>query len=218
VHRSLTECQEILDDIMISTDFTIRSESLREERKMSQEDLPEAESNPLPFTSFDSTIGPSPKPGTSEEEEIQPPEFFSRFQDDSSGSIRNTSNHYRHEKPTTLLCPYKAINEISQHTPAMDWSNEVRRTSEVVQISPTSTTISCCIRGNTVDAFYNPVAEVCIMFEYLMDTLVGNKPLTPTNTYFRSPSELFFECQGITRDVLIITDKNRGVLRLSHLG
>ena len=185
MHRSLTECQEILDDIMISTDFTIRSESLREERKMSQEDLPEAESNPLPFTSFDSTIGPSPKPGTSEEEEIQPPEFFSRFQDDSSGSIRNTSNHYRHEKPTTLLCPYKAINEISQHTPAMDWSNEVRRTSEVVQISPTSTTISCFMKGNAVEALHDPFAEVCIIPECLLETLVGNKPLTRADKYFK---------------------------------
>ena len=39
-----------------------------------------------------------------------------------------------------------------------------------------------------------------------MDTLVGNKPLTPTNKYFRSPSRLF-ECREIARDVPFIIDK-----------
>ena len=36
---------------------------------------------------------------------------------------------------------------------------------------------------------------------------MGNKPLTPTNKYFRSPSGLFFECRGIARDVSITIDK-----------
>ena len=39
------------------------------------------------------------------------------------------------------------------------------------------------------------------------DTLVGNKPLTPTNKYFKSSSGLYFECQGIARDVPITIDK-----------
>jgi len=59
---------------------------------------------------------------------------------------------------------------------------------------------------NTVDALYDPAAEVCIIPEYLMDTLVGNKPLTPTNKYFRSPSRLF-ECREIARDVPITINK-----------
>ena len=40
-----------------------------------------------------------------------------------------------------------------------------------------------------------------------MDTLMGNKALTPTDKYFRSPSGLFFECRGIARDVPITIDK-----------
>ena len=146
LHRSPAECREILDDIMIRTDFTVRCEPLQEERKSSQEELPAAESNPLPCTSLDSAIGPSPEPRTSEGEEIQPPEFFSRFEDDSLGNIRNTLNHLRHEKPTTSLCPYKAIDEISHHAPTMDCSKEARRTSEAIRISPTSTIIPCLMR------------------------------------------------------------------------
>ena len=36
---------------------------------------------------------------------------------------------------------------------------------------------------------------------------MGNKPLTPTDRYFKSPSGLYFECRGIARDVSIIIDK-----------
>jgi hypothetical protein len=117
---------------MISNDFTVKCESLQEERKSSQEDLPAAESNPLPSTSLDSAIGPSPEPRTLKEEEIQPSMLSSRFEDDSSGTLRNTSNLLRHKKPTTSMCPYKAIDEISCHTPIMDWLKKARRTSEAI--------------------------------------------------------------------------------------
>ena len=36
---------------------------------------------------------------------------------------------------------------------------------------------------------------------------MGNKPLTPTDKYFKSPSGLFFEYRGIARDVPITVDK-----------
>ena len=63
------------------------------------------------------------------------------------------------------------------------------------------------MKGNIVEALHDPTANVCIIPEYLLDTLVGNKPLTPTNKYFKSPSGLFFECRGIARDVPITIDK-----------
>ena len=37
--------------------------------------------------------------------------------------------------------------------------------------------------------------------------LCGNKPLTPTDKYFKSSSGLYFECRGIARDVSITIDK-----------
>ena len=48
---------------------------------------------------------------------------------------------------------------------------------------------------------------VCILPECLLDTLVGNKPLTPTDKYFKSQSMLYFESRGIARDVPITIDK-----------
>jgi len=89
----------------------------------------------------------------------------------------------------------------------MDWSKEARQTSEAIQISPTSTTIPCSMKGNVVDALHDPAVEICIIPECLMDTLVDNKPLTSTDNYFRSPSGLFFKCRGIARDVPIIINK-----------
>ena len=63
------------------------------------------------------------------------------------------------------------------------------------------------MKGNIIEALHDPAAEVCIILEYLLDTLVGNKPLTLTDKYFKSSSGLYFECRGIARDVPIIIDK-----------
>jgi hypothetical protein len=60
---------------------------------------------------------------------------------------------------------------------------------------------------NAVEAIHDPAAEACIISEYLVDTLLGNKPLTTINKYLRSPLGLFFECRGIARDVPITIDK-----------
>ena len=63
------------------------------------------------------------------------------------------------------------------------------------------------MKGKIVEALHDPAAEVCILPECLLDTLVGNKPLTPTSKYFKSQSGLFFECRGIARDAPITIDK-----------
>ena len=105
------------------------------------------------------------------------------------------------------MCLYESLNKIFRHTPAIDWSKEAKRASEAILISPTSTTITCCMKGKIVEALHDPAAKVCILPECLLDTLVGNKPLTPTDKYFKSPSGLYFECRGIARDVPITIDK-----------
>ena len=94
------------------------------------------------------------------------------------------------------MCPYETLDKIFRHTPIVDWSKEVRRNSEAIRISLTSRTIPCFMKRNAIEALHDPAAEVCIIPECLLDTLVGNKPLTPTDKYFKSPSRLFFECQG----------------------
>ena len=160
----------------------------------SHESLSTPESEPSSSTSQYSSVEPSPEPRTPKEEEIQPLEFSSRFEDNPSGNIKNTSNHLRHEEPMKSMCLYETLVIISRHIPAIDWSKEAKRASEAIQISPTSTTIPCFMKGNAIEALHDPSAEVCIIPECLLDTFVGNKPLTPTDKYFKSPSGLFFEC------------------------
>ena len=63
------------------------------------------------------------------------------------------------------------------------------------------------MKGKIIESLHHPTAEVCILPECLLDTLVGSKPLTPTDRYFKSPSRLYFECRGIARDVPITIDK-----------
>ena len=105
------------------------------------------------------------------------------------------------------MCLYETLDIISHHTPAIYWSKEAKRASEAIRISPTSATITCSMKGKIIEAVHDPAAEACILPEYLLDTLVGNKPLTPTNKYFKSPSGLYFEYQGIARDMPITIDK-----------
>jgi hypothetical protein len=63
------------------------------------------------------------------------------------------------------------------------------------------------MRGNAVEVVHDPTVRACIISKYLMDTLVGNKPLTPINRSFRNPRwSYLFPCRGITRGVPIIID------------
>ena len=101
----------------------------------------------------------------------------------------------------------KTIYGFSRHTTAMDWSKEASRTSEAIWISPTSTTIPCFMKGNAIEALHDPSTEVCIIPECLLETLMGNKPITPIDKYLKSPSGLFFECRGIARYVPATVDK-----------
>jgi hypothetical protein len=77
---------------------------------MSHEDVLAAEFDTSPSTSSDLATEPSPEPRTPKEEEIQPLEFSSRFEDDPSRNIRNTSNHHNHEKLMASFCLYETLN------------------------------------------------------------------------------------------------------------
>ena len=192
------EGREILDFLLENSSFpTNHNEPIQQECELCQEDLPAAESSPSTSTSLDSAIKLMLDPGTSGEEEIQPLKSCVRFEDEPLWNIRNTSNHLRHKDSMKSMCLYETLDEISRHTPAMDWSKEAKRASEAIRISPTSATITCSMKGKIVEALHDPAAEVCILPECLFYTLVGNKPLTPTDEYFKSPSRLFFECWGL---------------------
>jgi hypothetical protein len=167
-----------------------------------------AEPEPMVSTSQYSTVEPSLELRTPKEEEIQLSEFAFRFENDPYKDIINALNHPRHEKPTTSLCPYVALDEVSNQESTSDWSKELERTSKAIWVSSTSTTIPCSMRGNVVEAVHYPTVGACVMSEYLMDTLVGNKPPTPTHGYFKNPRwGYYFLCRGIARDVPIIINK-----------
>ena len=120
-------------------------------------------------------------------------------------------------KETMLTSPFISPNIASPPDPLNDallkeeireeLSNRIIDFSEAVWIGSPSTTISCSIRGTAVEALHDPTAEACIMPEFLTDTFIGSMPLDPTNTHFRSPSGLFFECRGIARAVPVKIDK-----------
>ena len=178
MHTTPEEGRDILDSFLEDSFFsTDHSEPRREESASSHESLSTPESEPSSSTSQYSFVEPSLEPQTPKEEEIQPSEFSSRFEDDPSGNIRNTSN-LKHEEPTKSMCLYETLDTIFRHTPPIDWSKEAKRASEAIRISPTSATIPCFMKGNAVEALHDPFAEVCIIPECLLVTLVGNKPLT----------------------------------------
>ena len=65
---------------------------LQEECELTHEDFLAAEPNLSFPISSDSSVEPSPEPGTSEEEEIRPPKFYSQFEDDPYRTQKYTSN------------------------------------------------------------------------------------------------------------------------------
>ena len=70
----LAEANKILDYIAEYTSLLAGSDPLQEECELTHEDLLAAEQNLSSSTSFDSALETSPEPGTSEGEEIHPPE------------------------------------------------------------------------------------------------------------------------------------------------
>ena len=86
------EANKILDYIAEYTSLSAEFDPLQEECELTHEDLLAAEPNPSSPISSDSAVEPSPELGTSEEEEIWPPKFHSRFEDEPSGTHKYTSN------------------------------------------------------------------------------------------------------------------------------
>jgi len=187
MHRTPTEGREILDHILGNSSFVAYPCETQHESQTHHESPSSAESNPSPSTSLDSFVEPSPEPRTSKEEEIQPSKFSSKFEDYLYEILTNTSNYLCDRRPTaSLSSPIKSMNE--------EWLEGMKRSSEAFRIGSPSTTISCSIRGTSVEALHDPTAEACIMSEFLAETFVGSMPLDPTDRLFRSPSGLFFEC------------------------
>jgi hypothetical protein len=200
-HKTLIERKKILDHILGNSSFLTYPYKPQKETKSHHESPSSAESNPLPSTSHDSSVEPSAVSQTSKEEESQPSKFSFPFEDDPYENLRNTLNHLCERRP---MAPSSPPNKAFLKE---EWSEEVRRYFEVIQISSPSTTICCSIRRSAIEALQNPTAKACIMSEFLTDTFIGRMPLVLTDRLFKSPLGLIFECRGIARAVSIKIDK-----------
>jgi hypothetical protein len=86
---------------------------------------------------------------------------------------------------------------------------EAKCSSEAIQILSPSMTMSCSLKGTSIEALHNLTVGTNIMSQFLAETLLGNMLLDPTNKLFKSPLGLFFECCGIARAVAIIFNKTK---------
>ena len=85
---------------------------------------------------------------------------------------------------------------------------EVKRSSKAIWILSPSTIVPYSLRGTVIEALHNPTVGNNIMLEFLVETLLGNTPLVPTNKLFKIPLGLIFECCGIARAVQMKIDEN----------
>jgi hypothetical protein len=147
--------------------------------------------------SLDSTVEPSPEPKTPKEGVIHPSKFQIEFED-----YGRTSNPPWHGENTFLS------KEVSPNVePSKKWLMEVKHSCEAIQILSPSMTMSCSLRGTSIEALHNLTVRTNIMSQFLVETLLGNMLLVPTNKLFKSLSGPIFECYGIARAVPIEINK-----------
>ena len=91
--------------------------------------------------------------------------------------------------------------------PSKEWLMKVEHSYEAIQILSPSTATLYLFRGTIIQAMHNPTAKTNIMFEFLVETLLGNMLLVSTNKLFKSPSRLIFECSRIAKAMPIKIDK-----------
>jgi hypothetical protein len=107
-----------------------------------------------------------------------------------------TSNLPWHKENTFLS------KEVSPNAkPSKELLKEVKRSSEVIHILSPSMTMTCSLKGTSMEALHNLTVGTNIMSQFIEETLLGNMLLVPTDKLFKSPSGLIFECCGIARAV-----------------
>ena len=186
-HLTPAEGRAILDNFLGNSSFpTDRGEPCRKESASSHESHSTIESELPPFTSQYSSVEPSPEPRTPREEEIQHSEFSSRFEDDPSGNIQNTSNLHdaqlREELSSVSIdqlhnlltepslsptvppsSPDPLHKQFLEEVVEVEQSDGARCFSEDIWTSIPSMILPCSIGGITIEANVNPIMEVKIM-------------------------------------------------------
>jgi len=82
--------------------------------------------------------------------------LLSPIEDDPYELLRDSSIYLCDRRPTAHPSfPGKAMNK--------KLLEELRRSSEAIQVSSSSTTIYCSIRATAIEALHDPTTEACIM-------------------------------------------------------
>jgi len=95
-HKTTAEREALLDRILENTSFI---ETLPVAGSSSHEEVPLVDSTSRSPTHLEPTTEPSPEPETTEEEEIQPPEFPFNIEEDVFQKFGNTSMYPREKRP-----------------------------------------------------------------------------------------------------------------------
>ena len=154
-----------------------------------------------------------------------------RFEDESLGNHRNTSNLIDAQlgkEPSSIhadqledsltepsLRPTVPPTPPNPHSEASlgeaienEWSDGEKRFSEIIWISSPSTTTPCSIRGTTVEGHINPVMEVNVLPWHLVYNLLGNVTLRPSDTLLKSCHlGHILECREVASVVPLMIDK-----------
>ena len=158
-------------------------------------------------------------------------EFSSRFEDDPSGNIQNTSNLHdaqlREELSSVSIdqlhnlltepslsptvppsSPDPLHKQFLEEVVEVEQSDGARCFSEDVWTSTPSTIRPCSIGGITIEAHVNPIMEVNIMPWHLAYTLLGDVTLRSSDKLLKCcPFGHIIECRGVASAVLLTLDK-----------
>jgi hypothetical protein len=193
IHKTTTEQRKNLDHFLAKyASFIIEPKPLQKKGMLRFEEPSSAESKPIP--SLDPTVEPSPEPEIPKKGVIHPLEFLIEFDD-----YGRTSNLPWHEENTFLS------KEVSPNVePSKEWLKEVKHSFEAIQILSPSMSMTCSLKGTSMEALHNLTVRTNIVSQFLAETLLGNMLLVLTDKLFKSPSGLIFKCCGIARAMPII--------------
>jgi hypothetical protein len=194
LHVSSEKARSILDQILSS-----------ELDNLLEEEPQVVEANSLPDIPSTSAILSAEQ----EEEEISFPNFMLDIEPDLFSNFGNVMNHHSIKKPQNhrnhlreSLNPSKDISYRSTLAELVsvisnEWLEESELSSDVICLDSPSLPIRCSIDSNHIDALYNLVMGINIIFVLVAQHLMKHMTLTPTTKLMKSLSGHIVPSLGI---------------------
>jgi hypothetical protein len=144
-----------------------------------------------------------------EEEEIPFPDFKLDIEPDLFFDFGNVMNYYSIKKPQNhhshhreSLNPSEDISYRSTSAKLVlvissEWLEESELSSDVIRLDSPSLSIRCSFNFDHIDALYNPVVGINIMYVSLTQHLMRHMTLTPTTKLTKSLSRHIVPSLGI---------------------